>query len=81
VRRRVPVPDSGPTPLPLETMMQTTLSRSAHADQLEAYVREAQCCEPVARCSDCRAKRDEIRAARRDALIHSVSLARPRRGR
>ncbi|HXH77876.1 MAG TPA: hypothetical protein VNJ48_05185 [Nocardioides sp.] len=62
-------------------MMQTTLSRSAYADQLEAHVRDAQCCEPLARCSDCRAKRDEVRAARRDALIHSVSLARLRRVR
>ena len=61
--------------------MQTTLSRSAYADQLEAHIREAQCCESRARCSDCRAKRDEVRAARRDALIHSVSVSRPRRVR
>ncbi|WP_297739777.1 hypothetical protein [Nocardioides sp.] len=59
--------------------MEITLSRSAYAGQLEARAREAQCCESFARCADCRAKRDEIRAARRDALIHCVSLNRPRR--
>jgi hypothetical protein len=51
-------------------MMYDTLSRSAHADQLEAEVRDAHCCDYLARCADCRAKLDEVRAARRDALIH-----------
>jgi hypothetical protein len=60
-------------------MMHATLSRSAHADQLEADVRDAQCCEHQARCADCRAKLDEVRAARRDALIHSVASVRSRR--
>ncbi len=59
--------------------MHATLSRSAHADQLEAEVRDADCCEHVARCANCRAKLAEVRAARRDALIHSVASARPRR--
>ena len=59
--------------------MHTTLSRSAHADQLEAEVRDAHCCEHPARCADCQAKLDEVRAARRDALIHSVASVRPRR--
>lgn len=59
--------------------MYATLSRSAHADQLEAEVREAHCCEHLTRCADCRAKLDEVRAARRDALIHSVASVRQRR--
>lgn len=59
--------------------MHATLSRSAHADQLEAEVRDACCCEHLARCADCQAKLDEVRAARRDALIHSVAAVRPRR--
>lgn len=59
--------------------MHTTISRSAHADQLEAGVREAHCCDALARCADCQAKLDEVRAARRDALIHSVASLRPRR--
>jgi len=59
--------------------MHTTLSRSEHADQLEAEVRVAHCCEDLARCADCQAKLDEVRAARRDALIHSVASVRPRR--
>lgn len=59
--------------------MHATLSRSAHADQLEADVRDATCCEHPVRCADCRAKLDEVRAARRDALIHSVASVRSRR--
>jgi hypothetical protein len=59
--------------------MHTTLRRSAHADHLEAEVRDARCCDDLARCADCRAKLDEVRAARRDALIHSVASVRPRR--
>lgn len=59
--------------------MHATLSRSAHADQLEAEVRDASCCEHRARCAGCRAKLHEVRAARRDALIHSVGAVRPRR--
>ena len=59
--------------------MHTTLRRSAHADHLEAEVRDARCCDDRARCADCRAKLDEVRAARRDALIHSVASVRPRR--
>ncbi len=59
--------------------MHTTLSRSAHADQLEAEVRDARCCNDLARCADCQARLDEVRAARRDALIHSVASLRPRR--
>ena len=50
-------------------MMHTILRRSAHADQLD----EAD------RCSGCRAKLDEVRAARRDAVLHAVATVRPRR--
>lgn len=59
--------------------MHTTLVRSAHADQLEAEVRDARCCRPLDRCADCRAKADEVRAARRDAVLHSLTTTRPRR--
>ncbi len=59
--------------------MHATLTRSAHADRLEAEVRDAHCCTRRSRCTDCRAKLDEVRAARRDALIHSVASVRPRR--
>ena len=62
-----------------DSMMHATLSRSAHADQLEAEVRGAHCCAHLARCADCHAKLDEVRAARRDALIHSVASMRQRR--
>ncbi len=60
-------------------MTNTTVGRSAHADQLEAEVRDAGCCDDSARCSACRAKLDEVRAARRDAVIHSITSVRPRR--
>jgi hypothetical protein len=59
--------------------MQTTLSRSAYADQLEAEVRDAHHRGDPARCADCRAKLDEVRAARRDAIIHKVASVRSRR--
>jgi len=59
--------------------MHATLSRSAHADQLEAEVRDAHCCEHLGGCAECRVKLDEVRAARRDALIHSVASVRSRR--
>lgn len=59
--------------------MPTTLSRSAYADQLEAAVRDAHVCGDVVPCAECQAQLDEVRAARRDALIHAVSLVRPRR--
>lgn len=60
-------------------MMNTVLRRSAHADQLEAEVRDARCCTDLARCVDCQAKLAEVRAARRDALLHSIASVRPRR--
>ncbi len=59
--------------------MQTTLSRSAYADQLEAELRAAGCCDAADQCDHCRATTDEIRAARRDAIVHSLTLVRPRR--
>ena len=62
-----------------EGPMRTVLSRSAHADQLEAEVRDATCCVPTDRCWSCEALLGEVRAIRRDALIHSISLVRPRR--
>ena len=45
-------------------MIHTILRRSAHADQLEAEVRDARCCDDTARCASCQAKLVEIRAAR-----------------
>ncbi len=60
-------------------MTYTILRRSAHADQLEAEVRDARCCDEAARCAGCRAKLDEVRAARRDAVLHSIAAVRPRR--
>ncbi|HEX5919906.1 MAG TPA: hypothetical protein VFY76_18750 [Nocardioides sp.] len=59
--------------------MGSVLSRSAHADQLEAEVRDAMCCVPTDRCWECQVKLGEVRAARRDALLHSMSTVRPRR--
>ncbi len=69
----------GHTTAPGSKMMHTATSRSARADQLHAEVRDADCCDVIARCAGCRAKLDEVRAARRDALIHSVTSVRPRR--
>lgn len=60
-------------------MIHTILRRSAHADQLEAEVRDARCCDDAARCPDCRAKLTEVRAIRRDAVLHSIASVRPRR--
>jgi hypothetical protein len=59
--------------------MGSVLSRSAHADQLEAEVRDAMCCVPTDRCWECQVKLGEVRAARRDALLHTMSTVRPRR--
>lgn len=59
--------------------MRTVLSRSAHADQLEAEVRDAMCCVATDRCWACQVKLGEVRAARRDAVVHLVSTVRPRR--
>jgi hypothetical protein len=59
--------------------MRTVLSRSAHADQLEAEVRDATCCGATDRCGACEAKLGEVRAARRDAILHMISTVRPRR--
>ena len=60
-------------------MIHTILRRSAHADQLEAEVRDARCCDDDARCSSCQAKLAEVRAIRRDAVLHSILSVRPRR--
>jgi len=60
-------------------MMHTTVGRSAHADQLEAEVRDARCCDDHSRCPRCQSLLDEVRAARRDALIHRIATVRPRR--
>lgn len=60
-------------------MHHTTVGRSAHADQLEAEVRDARCCNDRARCAGCQALLIEVRAARRDALLHSIASVRPRR--
>lgn len=60
-------------------VMRSTVSRSANADQLEAEVREATCCVATDRCWACQVKLGEVRAARRDAVLHSISSVRPRR--
>jgi hypothetical protein len=62
-----------------EEAMRTVLSRSAHADQLEAEVRDATCCVATDRCWACEVKLGEVRATRRDALLHTISMVRPRR--
>ncbi len=59
--------------------MRSILSRSAHADQLEAEVRDATCCVPTDRCWHCELKLGEVRAARRDAVLHALGTVRPRR--
>jgi len=60
-------------------MHHPTVGRSAHADQLEARVRDARCCDDFARCPGCLALLAEVRAARRDAVLHSIATTRPRR--
>ena len=59
--------------------MQTTLCRSAAADQLEAELRAASCCDLLPRCAECHARADELRAIRRDAILHALATVRPRR--
>lgn len=59
--------------------MRSVVGRSAHADQLEAEVRDATCCVPTDRCWSCEVKLGEVRAARRDALLHTIRPVRPRR--
>jgi hypothetical protein len=59
--------------------MRSVVSRSAHADQLEAEVRDATCCVATDRCWACEVKLGEVRAARRDAVLHRLSTMRPRR--
>jgi hypothetical protein len=62
-----------------EVGMRGVMSMSAHADQLEAEVRDAMCCVATDRCWACQVKLGEVRAARRDAVLHLVSTVRPRR--
>ncbi|WP_374456736.1 hypothetical protein [Nocardioides sp.] len=59
--------------------MRSVVGRSAHADLLEAEVRNATCCVATDRCWSCEVKMGEVRAARRDAVLHSMSRVRPRR--
>ncbi|MDT0187513.1 hypothetical protein Q9S36_45730 [Microbacterium sp. ARD31] len=59
--------------------MRSLLGRSADADQLEAEVRDATCCTACDRCHECLVKLEEVRAVRRDALLHRISQVRPRR--
>ncbi len=61
--------------------MRSVVSRSAHADQLEAEVRDATCCVATDRCWTCQVKLGEVRAARRDALLLRITTVRPRRVR
>lgn len=62
-----------------EVVMRSVVSRSAHADQLEAEVRDATCCVATDRCWACQVKLGEVRAARRDALLLRIATVRPRR--
>lgn len=78
-RQPVAATASGPSHRHGGMVTHSTLSRSAHADQLAAEVRDARCCQDLARCARCQAKFNEVRAARRDALIHLVASARARR--
>ncbi len=59
--------------------MPSVMSRSAHADQLEAEVRDATCCVATDRCWACELRLGEVRAARRDALLLRIATVRPRR--
>lgn len=59
--------------------MHTTLSRSAHADPLEAGGREAARCAVPDGCARCREREAEDRAMRRDAVLHAIATVRPRR--
>ena len=59
--------------------MKSLLGRSADADQLEAEVRDATCCTACDRCHECLVKLEEVRAVRREALLHRISQVRPRR--
>jgi hypothetical protein len=59
--------------------MKNLLGRSADADQLEAEVRDATCCTACDRCHECLVKLEEVRAVRREALLHRISQVRPRR--
>ena len=58
--------------------MCTSLTHGAHAARREAEIRDARFCEDLNLCPACHATKDELRAARRDALIHSVVFSRPR---
>lgn len=60
--------------------MHTTLSRRPQADHPVTAARDTCCCDETVQCIHCRAKADEARAARRDAVIHSLALVRQRRG-
>lgn len=53
-----------------------TLPRTTRTDLLDAA---ASCCTPGDRCRACRARLDEVRAARRDAVLMRVAVVRPRR--
>ncbi|MCD6638953.1 MAG: hypothetical protein LT071_03455 [Nocardioides sp.] len=52
------------------------LPRTTRTDLLEA---ERPCCIDTDRCRTCRARLDEVRAARRDAVLMRVAAVRPRR--
>jgi hypothetical protein len=62
-----------------EEVMRSVVGRSAHADQLEAEVRDATCCVATDRCWACEVKLGEVRAIRRDAVLHRLGTVRPRR--
>lgn len=46
-----------------------TTTRTAHADQLHATVRDARDCDALTPCVSCRGMASEVRAARHAALV------------
>jgi hypothetical protein len=61
--------------------MHATLSRRARAHQPVMDPPGARCRDRQALCPSCEAEAREIRAARRDAIIHSLGTRRHRRYR
>lgn len=49
-------------------------SRTAHADQLHAELRDARCCDALAPCDDCRAKAAEVRAIRHAERVAALTV-------
>lgn len=58
--------------------MHLTIDRTSPADRLAVEVPDSGGCDARIRGGDLPPEADEDRAARRDALLHSLALARPR---